>query len=93
MLVVGSGACTRKSCYGILFFPVTNKGLENRHLIDDQPNSHLVLDLCSGSQYFATLHQLFCLELSFTDSKIVSIFETMETQAVGVSIVPITVQI
>lgn len=72
-----------------MFFGVPNKGLENSHLIPmvhDQPNAHLVRDLCGESQYLALLQQTFCMKLKFENSKIISIYETMDTQTVGVSI-------
>ncbi|KAL0632553.1 hypothetical protein Q9L58_008574 [Maublancomyces gigas] len=78
---------TLRSCYGIFFFGVPNKGLENTHLIpmvDGQPNSHLVNDLCGESQYLALLDQTFCPKFKFEDSKIISIYETMDTKTVGV---------
>lgn len=57
-------------------------------MVNEQPNSHLVLDLCGESQYLSVLHQMFCLKYTFTDSKIVSIYETMDTPTVRVNIFP-----
>lgn len=65
-----------------MFFGVPNKGLNNTHLIpmvQGQPNAHLVVDLCEGSQYLSILHESFCQNFTTYDSRIVSIYETLDT--------------
>lgn len=56
-------------------------------MVHEQPNSHLVQDLCGESQYLAVLHKMFCLKYTFKDSKIISVYETMDTRTVEVNIV------
>lgn len=55
-------------------------------MVHEQPNSHLVLDLCGESQYLAVLHKMFCLKYTFKGSKVISIYETMDTPTAQVNI-------
>lgn len=59
-------------------------------MVQGQPNSHLVGDLCGQAQYLPTLHEMFCSKFTFGGSKVISIYETRDTQAVGVNIDPAT---
>lgn len=54
-------------------------------MVDGQPNSHLVRDLCGESQYLALLDQTFSHKFTFEDYRIISIYETMDTKTVGVN--------
>ncbi|KAL0633451.1 hypothetical protein Q9L58_007664 [Maublancomyces gigas] len=74
-----------RSCYGILFFGVPNRGLEITQLasmVKGQPNSHLVRDLCGRSQFLDLLHRSFCHHFRLEDSKIISVYETKDTETV-----------
>lgn len=76
-----------RSCYGILFFGVPNRGLEITQLasmVKGQPNSHLVRDLCGRSQFLDLLHRSFCHHFRLEDSKIISAYETRDTETVQV---------
>lgn len=68
-----------------MMFGVPNHGIENESLctmVDGHPNHRLIEDLAPGSQLLRNLHEDFCENFSFTDSKIVSIYETKETKTV-----------
>lgn len=54
-------------------------------MVNEQPNSHLVRDLRVESQYLALLHRQFRRTFMFNDSKIISIYETIDTKTVRVS--------
>jgi hypothetical protein len=72
-----------KSTYGILFFGVPNRGMNNSSLIamvEGQSNLPLVLSLETGHPDLRDLHNRFCEAFSFRDSIIISFFET-ETSA------------
>lgn len=55
-------------------------------MVDGQPNSHLVRDLCGESQYLTLLRQTFSQKFAFEDYRIISIYETMDTKTVQVNI-------
>lgn len=77
-----------RSCHGIIFFAVPNKGmgLENKLLVimvKGQPNSQFIQDL-GGSQFLNTLNEEFCLYSRSKSTKIICYYETRNTPTVKV---------
>ncbi|VUC26118.1 unnamed protein product, partial [Clonostachys rosea] len=74
-----------RCCFGLLFFGVPNRGLENSSLmamVRGQPNESLVRDLSGSSRFLGLLHRLFNKTFTLEDSTIISIYETKATPAV-----------
>lgn len=77
------------SIYGVLFFGVPNQGIRIEHwlpMVKGQPNENLVRDLGPDSTYLRRLHEGFRTAFNFSDSKIVSIYETERTRVAKVRI-------
>jgi hypothetical protein len=81
---IGQGIDVRnyKAAYAALFFGVPNRGIVIdylRAMVKGQPNAELVENLAPGSPYLKDLHALFCHRFVYSNSKIVSFYETVES--------------
>lgn len=68
--------------YGLLFFGVPGRGMENKSLmamVQGQPNASFVSMLSRNSEALGTQHRRFCEALPFKDSIVISFFETEES--------------
>ncbi|KAH0536662.1 hypothetical protein FGG08_006488 [Glutinoglossum americanum] len=68
-----------KSIYGVLFFGVPNQGLKNgqwQSITQGRAKRSLIDGLEPGSLALRTLHETFCSNFTFEDSKVISIYET-----------------
>ena len=77
------------SIYGALFFGVPNLGIRNEQwlpMVQGQANEAFIRTLDPGSEYLLQLHQKFLSAFAFSDSCILSIYETEETQVAKVII-------
>lgn len=75
------------SIYGVLFFGVPNQGIRIEHwlaMVEGQPNENLIRDLGPDSTYLGRLHEDFRTAFTFSDSKIVFIYETERTRVAKV---------
>ena len=73
--------------YGILFFGTPHKGMYIEpflRMVGNQPNRQLVRALAPGSQYLDQLSERFRSEYQLQDSKIITYYETSETQVAEV---------
>lgn len=76
-----------QSCYALLLFGVPNRGLEVaslRSVVKGQPNSNLIEDLRSTSD-FLQRHNFFWEYEKAEDTRVISIYETQPTPTVEVS--------
>lgn len=68
-----------KSTRAAVFFGVPNRGLSNAHLeamVKGHPNAQLVADLGVDSSFLKKLHDQFCRTFNFSNSEILSCYET-----------------
>jgi hypothetical protein len=71
-----------KATYALLFFGVPNRGMETRGftpIVHDAPNRYLVEVLRTGSDFLREQSGNFPKLFHFTDSEIISYYETEET--------------
>lgn len=75
------------SIYSIIFFGVPHRGIRNDEwlaMVQGQPNQALVEALTPGSQYLEQLFVQFSSAFDYPDSKVISFYETEETQVAQV---------
>jgi hypothetical protein len=76
-----------RSTYGLVFFGVPSKGLNNQNLLaitKGQPNQDFVRSLGERSQYLDLLHDLFYAKFALPMSEVISVYESKETETVMV---------
>lgn len=68
-----------RATFGLLFFGVPSRGMEIKSLmamVRGQPNASFVSILDRNSELLANQHRTFCKAFGFSDSIIISFFET-----------------
>ena len=74
--------CNYKATYAALFFGASNRGIVNdylRAMVKGQPNADLVEKLAPGSPYLISLHEIFYHSFIYSNSKIISSYETIQS--------------
>jgi len=69
--------------YGLLFCGVPNRGIATNSwmpIVKNQPNEKLIRSITPGSLYLRDLQSRFDTTFTFSDARIVSVYETMRTK-------------